>query len=98
MKVLSCLKKLFQPKEEDVQFPKNALYIDVSPAFDFEQEQLDGSINIPLENLHSTVGVILKYTVPIVIISNCEELTDEAVDILFDAGVLAYNSGDWRNL
>ena len=98
MKVVSCLKQLLKGKKEDTLFPKNALYIDVSSAADFEEEHLSGSINIPLENLHSTVGVMLKYTVPIVIVSNCEELTDEAVDILFDAGVLAYNGGDWRKL
>ena len=98
MTVVQFLTQLFQRKQEHILFPKDALFIDVSSAADFEEEHLSGSINIPLENLHSTVGVMLKYTVPIVIVSNCEELTDEAVDILFDAGVLAYNGGDWRKL
>ena len=92
--------KLFGPKTDwsDLVHNQKAKIVDVRTPAEYKGGHIKGSINIPLNSIHSA-DKKLKTGEPIILICASGMRSGQAVQILKGKGYTAvYNGGGWRSL
>lgn len=96
--MLHFIKKVLSPAQSLFGFPAKSVIIDVSKREDFENGHLETAINIPLEVLHDTLEILVRYRVPIVTVCCSGSRSEIAYDILYAMGLKVYHGGNWKKL
>lgn len=98
--MLSLLKKLFQknhpPLEQILQ--NGAVIVDVRTQQEYRQGHIQGSKNIPLNEIKLKVEQIRKWNKPVITVCRSGNRSGMAKGILKAAGIEVYNGGAWTNL
>lgn len=78
---------------------QGAVIIDVRSAMEFRMGKVDGSVNIPLEQISHKLGRIKKYKKPIVLCCASGSRSAAAVGVLRNAGISnVYNGRSWNKV
>ncbi len=72
--------------------------VDVRTVGEFKSGHLEGSINIPLDQVGSQINKFKKMKQPIVMVCRSGNRSGAATRILKDAGIDAINGGAWVGL
>lgn len=72
--------------------------IDVRTKAEFQGGHLEGSINIPLDQVSSQLNKFKKMKQPIVMVCRSGNRSGSAARILEEAGIKAINGGGWTGL
>ena len=97
--MLSFFKKLFKPSADFAQLVKEgAVIVDVRTKGEYQSGHIDGSKNIPLDNIKMEVQNIKKLNKPIITVCRSGNRSGMARSILLSAGVEVYNGGAWTSL
>jgi len=88
--------------EEDIDIKNvienGALIIDVRTPEEYKDGHIEGSLNIPLDEIGKAMGWLLK-DVPLVLVCASGSRSAEAEKILKDNGFkIVYNGGSWNSL
>lgn len=75
-----------------------AVVLDVRTHSEFQQGHLQGSKNIPLNEIQSKVGTIKKWNKPVIIVCRSGARSAAAKTILSSVGLEVYNGGSWTTL
>ena len=93
------LKKLFGPGTDYKSImSKNAIIIDVRTPQEFNSVHIDGSRNIPLDQIKSKVAELKKTGKPIITCCRSGARSGMAKSQLAAAGIEVYNGGAWNSL
>ena len=84
--------------EARVLIEKGSAVIDVRTKAEYADGHLEGSINIPLDQIATKVKDIKKMKQPIVTICRSGARSGSAARILNDSGIEAINGGAWVGL
>lgn len=80
-------------------FSQGAIIIDVRTAQEYRMGKVDGSINIPLDNVSKSMNKIKKYKKPIVMCCASGSRSAAATGMLRNAGVTnVYNGRSWNRV
>lgn len=94
---MNMLKGLFGATPSiSVEELKAALIVDVRSPAEFSQGHVNGSVNIPLEQVNSSLEKLRKSAKPIVMICRSGARSGMAVGTLKQAGIEAKNGGGWQ--
>lgn len=77
---------------------KGAIIIDVRTTGEFSGGHIQGSTNIPLNNISSKVDELKKLNKPIIVCCQSGMRSSQAASILKNSGIEALNGGGWRSL
>ncbi len=72
--------------------------IDVRTPEEFNSGHVQGSINIPLDNIGDKLNQIKSFNSPIIAVCRSGARSSVATGILTGAGIEAYNAGGWTDL
>ncbi|MDA3854386.1 MAG: rhodanese-like domain-containing protein [Bacteroidales bacterium] len=98
---MGLFEMLFGKKNNEVKeiLDQGAVIIDVRSVQEFKMGKVQGSINIPLEQLSNKMGKIKKYKKPIVLCCASGSRSASAVGILHNAGIVnVYNGRSWNKV
>lgn len=87
-------------KQESIQdfMEKGAVIIDVRTVGEFQQGNIKGSKNIPLDTLSSKIEEIKKINKPIIVCCQSGMRSAQANSILKNKGIEVMNGGGWQSL
>jgi len=78
---------------------QGATIIDVRPAGEFDQGKIRNSFNIPIDRININLERIRHMRRPIIMCSNSESETEQAISFLKARGVKdIHNGGSWTRL
>jgi len=92
---------LFGKRNNEVKevLDRGAMIIDVRTVQEFKMGKVQGSINIPLEQLTHKMGKIKKYKKPIVLCCATGSRSAAAMGVLRNAGISeVYNGRSWNKV
>lgn len=93
------LKKFFAPSVNFKELmEQGALIIDVRTPEEYRQGHIQGSLNIPLQNLPGKLNDLRKKDKTIITVCRSGARSGTAVGILKKAGMEAFNGGPWNRL
>lgn len=95
--MLNFFKNLFSsgPDAAGEAIKNGALVIDVRSPQEFAAGHLEGSENIPLDQVKEKIEAIRKHKKPVVTVCRSGSRSAVAQNILKAGGVEAYNGGSW---
>jgi len=97
--MLNWLKSLFGPPVDFAALiDKGAAIIDVRTPAEFKGGHASGSINIPLQKIPAEIGKLRAKGQPVIACCASGNRSGQAVSILKNAGIEAYNIGPWRRV
>jgi phage shock protein E len=98
--MLNFLKKLFGNDNASIEqaLASGAIIIDVRTTSEFRQGHINGSKNIPVNEIKSKVEMIRKWNKPVVTVCRSGSRSSMAKSILKSVGIEVYNGGAWQNL
>ena len=77
---------------------KGAVIIDVRNPGEFRQGHIQGSKNIPVNEIGSKVEMIRKWNKPVITVCLSGGRSAAAKSVLASAGIEVYNGGPWYSL
>lgn len=77
---------------------KGAPIIDVRSPMEFKSGHVEGSINIPLDQIKNNISKIKKMQQPVITVCASGNRSGSAKTILESNGIECYNGGGWRSL
>ncbi len=94
------LKKLFIKDNSAIllALDNGAVIIDVRNPHEFKQGHIQGSKNIPVNEIKSKVEMIRKWNKPVITVCLSGGRSAAAKSVLASAGIEAYNGGSWFSL
>ncbi|HWI90059.1 MAG TPA: rhodanese-like domain-containing protein [Flavisolibacter sp.] len=98
--MLNFLKKLFTKDNSAMlqALEKGAVIIDVRNPSEFRQGHIQGSKNIPVNEIRSKVEMIRKWNKPVITVCLSGGRSAAAKSVLASAGIEVYNGGPWYSL
>lgn len=98
--MFSFIKQLFHKSNEGLEqaLQKGAVIVDVRTKQEFEQGHVDGSKNIPVNEIKLKTEIIRKWNKPVVTVCRSGSRSAIAKGVLQAAGIEVYNGGTWTNL
>jgi phage shock protein E len=98
--MLSFFKRLFQQSNEGLEaaFKKGAVIIDVRTKTEYQQGHVEGSKNIPLNEIKLKLDTIRKWNKPVVTVCRSGSRSALAKNLLKTAGIEVYNGGAWTSI
>jgi phage shock protein E len=95
--MFSFLKKLFTKDNTAIlqAMEKGAVIIDVRNPNEFKQGHIQGSKNIPVNEIRSKVEMIRKWNKPVITVCLSGGRSAAAKSVLSSAGIEVYNGGPW---
>jgi len=98
--MFNFLKKLFTKDNSAIlqAMEKGAVIIDVRTAGEFRQGHIQGSKNIPVNEIRSKIEMIRKWNKPVITVCLSGGRSSAAKSVLTSAGIEAYNGGPWYSL
>jgi phage shock protein E len=98
--MFSFLKKLFTKDNTAIlqAMEKGAVIIDVRNPNEFKQGHIQGSKNIPVNEIRSKVEMIRKWNKPVITVCLSGGRSAAAKSVLSSAGIEVYNGGPWYSL
>jgi phage shock protein E len=98
--MLSFLKKLFTKDNSAIlqAMEKGAIIVDVRTPNEFRQGHIQGSKNIPVNEIRSKVEMIRKWNKPVITVCLSGGRSSAAKSVLASAGIEVYNGGPWYSL
>lgn len=96
---MGLLDSLFGKKTDfGALIEEGALIIDVRTPGEFQQGHIEGSKNIPLDQIGKKVETIRKKGKPVILCCASGMRSGRAASMLKGAGIEAYNGGPWSSL
>jgi phage shock protein E len=94
------LKSLFTKDNSAIiqAMEKGAVIIDVRNPNEFRQGHIQGSKNIPVNEIRSKVEMIRKWNKPVITVCLSGGRSAAAKSVLSAAGIEVYNGGPWYSL
>lgn len=94
------LKKLFTKDNSAIiqAMEKGAVIIDVRNPNEFKGGHIQGSKNIPVNEIRSKVEMIRKWNKPVITVCLSGGRSAVAKNVLSAAGIEVYNGGPWYSL
>lgn len=94
------LKKLFTKDNSAIiqAMEKGAIIIDVRNPNEFKSGHIQGSKNIPVNEIRSKVEMIRKWNKPVITVCLSGGRSAAAKSVLSAAGIEVYNGGPWYSL
>lgn len=94
------LKNLFTKDNSAIlqAMEKGAVIIDVRNPNEFRQGHIEGSKNIPVNEIRSKVEMIRKWNKPVIAVCLSGGRSAAAKSVLSAAGIEVYNGGPWYTL
>jgi phage shock protein E len=98
--MLSFFKLLFQQNNQGLEqaFQKGAVIVDVRTKPEYQQGHLEGSKNIPLNEIKLKLETIRKWNKPVITVCRSGSRSAMAKNVLKAAGIEVYNGGAWTSL
>lgn len=98
--MFNFLKKLFTKDNSAIlqAMEKGAVIIDVRSPNEFKGGHIQGSRNIPVNEIRSKVDMIRKWNKPVITVCLSGGRSAAAKSVLESAGIEAYNGGPWYSL
>lgn len=98
--MFNFLKKLFTKDNSAIlqAMEKGAVIIDVRNPNEFRQGHIQGSKNIPVNEIRSKVEMIRKWNKPVITVCLSGGRSAAAKSVLSAAGIEVYNGGPWYSL
>ena len=98
--MLSFLKKFFTKDNSAIieALGKGAVIIDVRNPNEFRGGHIQGSKNIPVNEIRSKVEMIRKWNKPVITVCLSGGRSAAAKSVLSAAGIEVYNGGPWYSL
>jgi phage shock protein E len=98
--MLSFLKNLFTKDNSAIlqAIEKGAVIVDVRNPNEFRQGHIQGSKNIPVNEIRSKVEMIRKWNKPVITVCLSGGRSSAAKSVLASAGIEVYNGGPWYGL
>ena len=98
--MLNFLKKLFTKDNSAMlqALEKGAVIIDVRNPGEFSKGHIQGSKNIPVNEIRSKVEMIRKWNKPVITVCLSGGRSAAAKSVLASAGIEVYNGGPWYSL
>lgn len=98
--MLNFLKKIFAKDNSALlqALEKGAVIIDVRNPNEFRQGHIQGSKNIPVNEIRSKVEMIRKWNKPVITVCLSGGRSAAAKSVLASAGIEVYNGGPWYSL
>jgi phage shock protein E len=97
--MFNFIKRLFTGNGDVAKLVKEgAVVIDVRTKGEYQAGHIQGSRNIPLDNIKNQVLSLKQLNKPVVTVCRSGNRSGMAKSILTAAGVEAYNGGAWTNL
>ncbi|MHA4740659.1 rhodanese-like domain-containing protein [Dyadobacter sp. MSC1_007] len=97
---MGILSSLFGTKNSDYKalIEQGALVVDVRSPQEFAGGHIQGSINIPLNQINAKADMLLRKNKPVITCCRSGARSGMAEGMLKSAGVDAYNGGAWESL
>lgn len=98
--MFNFLRKLFTKDNSAVlqAMGKGAVIIDVRSPNEFKGGHIQGSKNIPVNEIRSKIDMIRKWNKPVITVCLSGGRSATAKSVLASAGIEAYNGGPWYSL
>ena len=99
--MFSFLKKLFGGSNQQEildLLQQKAIILDVRTVGEFKQGHVQGSVNIPLDQLRKQLSRLKKQNKPIVACCATGRRSGIAAGMLRESGVISLNAGSWQNV
>jgi phage shock protein E len=98
--MLKFLKNLFTRDNSAIlqALQNGAVIIDVRTPGEYRQGHIQGSKNIPVNEVRSKVDMIKKWNKPVITVCRSGSRSAVAKSVLTSAGIEVYNGGSWTNL
>jgi rhodanese-related sulfurtransferase len=98
--MFNFLKRLFTKDNSAIlqAMEKGAVIIDVRNPNEFRQGHIQGSKNIPVNEIRSKVEMIRKWNKPVITVCLSGGRSAAAKSVLSAAGIEVYNGGPWYSL
>ena len=98
--MLNFLKKLFTKDNSAIiaAMEKGAVIVDVRNPNEFRQGHIQGSKNIPVNEIRSKLEMIRKWNKPVITVCLSGGRSAVAKSVLASAGIEVYNGGSWFSL
>jgi phage shock protein E len=99
--MLRFLKNLFtgdQHRVRESSLLNGAVVLDVRTASEYQQGHIQGSKNIPVSEIRSSLEVIKRWNRPVITVCRSGARSAAAKSVLAAAGIEVYNGGAWNNL
>lgn len=98
--MFNFLKKLFIRDNSAIllALDNGAVIIDVRNPHEFKQGHIQGSKNIPVNEIRSKLEMIRKWNKPVITVCLSGGRSAAAKSVLTSAGIEAYNGGSWFSL
>jgi phage shock protein E len=99
--MLDFLKKLFSrgQKTDFAELVRNgALIVDVRTAGEYKSGHIQGSLNIPVDQIRSRTAELKKKGKPVITCCRSGSRSAMALSMLDSAGIECYNGGAWDTL
>jgi rhodanese-related sulfurtransferase len=98
--MFNFLKKFFIKDNSAIllALDNGAVIIDVRNPHEFKQGHIQGSKNIPVNEIRSKVEMIKKWNKPVITVCLSGGRSAAAKSVLASAGIEAYNGGSWFSL
>ena len=77
---------------------KGAVIIDVRTPGEYRQGHIQGSKNIPVNEIRSKLEMIRKWNKPVITVCRSGSRSAAAKSVLASAGIEVHNGGAWTNL
>ena len=77
---------------------KGAVIIDVRTHGEYRQGHIQGSKNIPVNEIRSKLEMIRKWNKPVITVCRSGSRSAAAKSVLASAGIEVHNGGAWTNL
>ncbi len=97
---MGILSSIFGSKNSDYKtlIEQGALVVDVRSPQEFATGHIQGSINIPLDQINAKADMLLRKNKPVITCCRSGARSGMAEGMLKSAGVDAYNGGAWESL
>lgn len=94
------LKKFFTKDNSAIleALEKGAVILDVRSPNEFKGGHIQGSKNIPVNEIRSKVEMIRKWNKPVITVCLSGSRSASAKSVLASAGIEVYNGGPWYSL
>lgn len=97
--MLGIFKKLFGPKTDFKQLmEEGAVIVDVRTPAEYQTGHIQGSKNIPLDQLKGKLSELKKSAKPVITVCRSGARSGMAKSILSASGIRVYNGGPWNSL
>lgn len=97
--MLAWIKKLFgSPVDIKAMLDQGAIILDVRTKAEFKSGHVNGSVNIPLQQLSGQLNKLRAKDKPILACCATGNRSGQAARMLRARGIEAYNAGSWRRV